>query len=103
MFKTVQQCISEPSKKQKKEVIPGWHTVRKEAGVLNEMKFKFTYKELTLILGILVAVIIMITLWLSPAVPEANEAVKNPVPSIAKPAASILLQETYIIINKSLQ
>jgi hypothetical protein len=67
------------------------------------MKWKFTYKELTLLLGILVAVIIMLTLWLRPSAPEANEAVGKPIPSIAKPAAAILLQKAYILVTKTLQ
>ena len=67
------------------------------------MKWKFTYKELTLLLGILVAVIIMLTLWLRPFTPEAGEAVEKPVPSIAKPAATILLQKTYVILTESLR
>lgn len=66
------------------------------------MKFKFTYKELTLILGILVAVIIMIVVWLRPATPEANQAIKKPVPSITRPAASLVFQKANAILNQSL-
>lgn len=95
-----------PSKNHKNSIIQDWHTVRKEASVMTEagiMKWKLTYKELTLLLGILVAVIIMLTLWLRPTTPEANEVVKEPIPSIAKPAASILLQKTYVIITETLR
>lgn len=66
------------------------------------MKFKFTHKELTLILGILVAVIIMLTIWLRPSAPETNEAAKKTMPSISKPAAAILLQKASSVITKSL-
>jgi hypothetical protein len=89
-----------PLKKHKNSIIQDWHTVRKEAGI---MKLKFTYKELTLLLGILVAVIIMLTLWLRPTTPEANEAVKKPIPSLSKPAASILLQKAFVVVTESLK
>jgi hypothetical protein len=95
-----------PPKNHKNSIIQDWHMVRKEASVMTEagiMKWKFTYKELTLLLGILVAVIIMLTLWLRPTTPEANEVVKEQIPSLSKPVASILLQKTFTVVTESLK
>jgi hypothetical protein len=42
------------------------------------MKWKFTHKELTLLLGILVAGIIMLTLWLKPFSLESGDVSEKP-------------------------
>jgi hypothetical protein len=64
------------------------------------MKWKFTYKELTLLIGILVAVIIMITLWLKPDSGESGEITVKPAKHLAAPAAKIALKQTYVLANE---
>ena len=67
------------------------------------MKWKFTYKELTLLLGILVAVIIMITLWLKPFSLESGEVSEKPAQKVIVPASKILVERTYILLTELLQ
>lgn len=67
------------------------------------MKLKFTYKELTLLLGILVAVIIMITLWVRPFSFQAPEATEKPIQKIGKPAAHVLIKKAYVIVTETLK
>lgn len=67
------------------------------------MKWKFTHKEFTLLLGILVAVIIMITLWLKPFSLESGDVSEKPAQKSTVPAAKILVERTYIIVTKILQ
>ena len=63
------------------------------------MKAKFTYKELSLLIGILVAVIIMITLWIKPFSLEAGEVSEKPVKQLAMPAAKMLLERTAVLVT----
>lgn len=69
------------------------------------MKLKFTHKEFTLLLGILVAVIIMITLWFRPFSLESGEASENPAPAstITKPAAAILIGKSLVLVKELLK
>lgn len=67
------------------------------------MKWKFTYKELTLLIGIAVAVIIMITLWLKPFSFESGEVSVKPARQLAMPAAKIVLERTYVAVTEFLQ
>lgn len=68
------------------------------------MKFRFTHKELTLLLGILVAVIILITLWVRPFSLESGEASEKPAPSSTlKPAATILVGKTVLLVKELLK
>lgn len=67
------------------------------------MKWKFTYKELTLLLGILVAVIIMITLWLKPFSLESGEVSEKPTQKLIVPASKILLKKTFLVVTETLQ
>jgi hypothetical protein len=65
------------------------------------MKLKFTHKEFTLLLGILVAVIIMITLWFRPFSLESGEASENPAPgSVIQPAAKLLIGKSLVVIKE---
>lgn len=64
------------------------------------MKGKFTYKILTLLLGIVVAVIIMITLWVKPVSEESGEVSEKSVQKIIVPVAKILTERTYILVTK---
>lgn len=61
------------------------------------MKWKFTYKELTLLIGILVAVIIMITLWFKPSQTASGEVSIKPVKQIAAPAVKIALKNLDVV------
>ena len=67
------------------------------------MKWKFTYKELSLLLGILVAVIILITLWLRPFSPESGEVSEKPAQKRIMPASKILLRKAHLIVSGILQ
>ncbi len=67
------------------------------------MKWKFTYKELTLLIGILVAVIIMITLWLRPISLEAGEVSEKPARQIIVPATKILTEKTFVLVIEILR
>lgn len=67
------------------------------------MKLKFTYKEFSLLLGILVAVIIMITLWLKPFSLESGEVSEKPAHKLVKPATKILIGKTYVLIKEILK
>ncbi len=67
------------------------------------MKWRFTYKELSLLLGILVAVIIVITLWLKPFSMESGEVSEKPTQKLIAPAAKILVERTYMLVIEILQ
>ncbi|HMV08399.1 MAG TPA: hypothetical protein PK325_16190 [Cyclobacteriaceae bacterium] len=63
------------------------------------MKWKFTYKELTLLIGILVAVIIMITLWFKPAQTESGDVSIKPVKQLAAPAVKVAVRQTSVLLD----
>lgn len=67
------------------------------------MKRKFTYKEFSLLLGILVAVIIMITLWLKPFSLESGEVSEKSAQKLIVPAAKILAERTYVLVMEILR
>ena len=67
------------------------------------MKLKFTHKEFTLLLGILVAVIIMITLWLKPFSLESGDVSEKPAQKLIVPAAKILMERTFVIVTEILR
>lgn len=68
------------------------------------MKWRLTYKEYTLMLGIIVAIVVMMTLWLRPIPFEANEDVsEKPAQTIIGPAVKILLERTVVLVTKSIQ
>lgn len=64
------------------------------------MKWRFTYKELSLLLGILVAVIIMITLWLKPFSLESGEVSEKPAQKMIVPASKILVERTFVYLKQ---
>lgn len=64
------------------------------------MKWRFTYKELSLLLGILVAVIIMITLWLKPFSLESGEVSEKPAQKMIVPASKILVERTFVYLKE---
>jgi len=63
------------------------------------MKWKFTYKELTLLIGILVAVIIMITLWFKPFGITSGEVSVKPAKQLAAPAIKMAVKQTSVFVN----
>lgn len=67
------------------------------------MNWKFTYKEFSILLGIVVAIIIMITLWLRPVSTESGEVSRKILPSIGTPSANALAQKIVITIQDSLR
>lgn len=100
MSRSVQQPGAIPQKTIKNRAIFSWHSIRKEPGV---MKWKFTYKELTLLIGIVVAVIILITLWVKPLAGESGEVSVKPMKQLAAPAAKIILRKSYVLLDDVLQ
>lgn len=67
------------------------------------MKWRFTHKELTLLLGILVAVIIIVTLWMRPFSRESGDVSEEQSESKGKPAAVIMVGKTYVLVKELLK
>lgn len=63
------------------------------------MKAKFTYKEYTLFAGIVVAIIIMLTLWLNPVSAEPSEVSRKLHPTVSKPAAKSAVQKVVVTLR----
>jgi hypothetical protein len=67
------------------------------------MKWRLTHKEYTLMLGILVAIVVIITLWLRPLPIAANEEVsEKPAQGIVQPAVKLLLERTLVFATQSI-
>lgn len=67
------------------------------------MKWKFTYRELTLILGILVAMVIMITIWMWPSSLDSGDVSEKPEYGVSKPATKIIIGKTVVLIKELLK
>lgn len=67
------------------------------------MKVRFTHKELTLLAGIVVAIIIMIAFWLQPASAESTEVSRKKIPSVTKPATKAVVEKAFFVIRHSLE
>lgn len=68
------------------------------------MKWRLTYKEYTLVLGIIVAIVVMITLWLRPLPFQASEEVsEKPAQGILQPAVKMLLERTIVFAAKAIR
>jgi hypothetical protein len=67
------------------------------------MKVKFTYKEATLLAGIVVAILIMLTLWLQPVSAESGEVSRKRVVPAAKPASKVIVEKVILVIRQKLQ
>ena len=67
------------------------------------MKVKLTYKEFTLMAGIAVALIIVLTLWLRPASSDSGNVSRKITPPVAKPTAKAVVEKALITIKDSLQ
>ena len=76
-----------------------WHDLRKGSSV---MKAKFTYKEFTLLAGVVVALNIMITLWVNPVFGETGGVSRKSIPAVAKPATKQVIEKVAQIIQNSL-
>jgi hypothetical protein len=70
---------------------------------MDAMKVKLTYKEFTLMAGIAVALIIVLTLWLRPASSETGDVSRKIIPSVSKPAAKAVIDKALTTIQDSLQ
>lgn len=66
------------------------------------MKWKITYKELSLLLGILVAIVILITVWLKPVSLESGVVSEKAVQQFAKPGVNMLIGKTYVLAKEVL-
>ena len=68
------------------------------------MKVKLTYKEFTLMAGIAVALIIVLTLWLRPASSESGDVSRKITPPpVAKPATKAVVEKALLTIKDSLK
>lgn len=67
------------------------------------MKAKFTYKEYTLLAGIAVAIIIMLTLWLNPVSAESSDVSRKLHPPVSKPAVKAATEKVIMTIKRSLE
>ena len=63
------------------------------------MKAKFTYKEYTLFAGIVVAIIIMLTLWLNPVSAEPSDVSRKLHAPVAKPAAKSAVKNVVLTLR----
>jgi hypothetical protein len=81
-----------------KHTFYNWHDLRKP---MSAMKAKFTYKEFTLLAGIVVALIIVLTLWLRPITAESSDVSRKLIPPVAKPAAKAVVEKALIIFRES--
>jgi hypothetical protein len=66
------------------------------------MKWKFTYKEFSLLLGIVVALIIVLTLWLKPVSGESGSITKKFTPTVTIPTTKTFLKKVLVTIQDSL-
>jgi hypothetical protein len=66
------------------------------------MKTKFTYKEFTLLAGVVVALIIMITLWINPVLGESGGVSGKSIPTVTKPAAKVVIKKVAQTIQNSI-
>ena len=76
-----------------------WHDLRKS---MHTMKVKLTYKEFTLMAGIAVALIIVLTLWLRPTSSETGDTSRKIIPPVTKPAAKAVIEKVLNSIQDSL-
>jgi len=67
------------------------------------MKAKFTYKEFTLLAGIVVAVIVMLTLWLKPVSAEPDNVSRKLIPPVSKRAAKATVEKVLFTFEHSLK
>jgi len=100
LFESVQIRNPDGSKNPEKHSFYNWHDLRKW---ISAMKTKFTYKEFTLLAGIVVALIIVLALWLRPVTAESSDVSKKLIPPVAKPAAKAVVEKAFIFIHDSLQ
>ncbi len=100
MFITVHDKVQNQLKNGKKATLVNWHDLRKPSG---GMKWKFTYKEFSLLVGIVVAIIIMLTLWLRPAPGESGEVSRKLLPQLGTPSAKVLAEKVVTTIQDSVR
>lgn len=67
------------------------------------MKAKFTYKEFTLLVGIAVAMIVILTLWLQPVTSKQDGVSRKLIPAVAKPAAKATVEKIFIAFSDYLK
>ncbi len=67
------------------------------------MRAKFTYKEFTLLAGIVVAVIVMLTLWLQPLSAEPGGVSRKLIPAVSKPATKAFVEKILFALKGSLK
>ena len=100
MFITVHDKIEKKLKNGKKATLVNWHDLRNPSG---RMKWKFTYKEFSLLVGIVVAIIIMLTLWLRPVPGESGEVSRKLLPQLGAPSTKVLAEKVLSFIQDSVR
>lgn len=100
MFESVQNKRQEGFKSMKNDTFYNWHDLRKP---ISAMKAKFTYKEFTLLAGILVALIIVLALWLRPMTAESSDVSRKLMPPVAKPATKAVVEKAMILIQETIR
>lgn len=63
---------------------------------------RLTYKELSLLLGIAVAAIILMVIWLNPASNEASDIGNAVQPTVKLQAFKIILQKVQVVVQSFL-
>ncbi len=96
MFKVVHFRTTQHQILLKTTGIAFWHVFGKQK---DAMKEKMTYREITLLVGILVAVIIFILIWFNPSMLDFHQAVE-PVPGTGLlPAVKSAIQQSQVILQ----
>lgn len=68
----------------------------------SEMKAKFTYKELTLLAGVVVALIIIITLWFNPIDTENTSTFKKNIHTTTTPITKAVIKKVVQTVQRSI-
>jgi ABC-type antimicrobial peptide transport system permease subunit len=100
LFESVHIKRREGLRSMKNTLFYNWHDLRKPIGA---MKAKFTYKEFTLLAGILVALIIVLALWFRPVTADSSDVSRKLLPPVAKPTAKAVVDKALIIIQETLR
>jgi len=63
------------------------------------MKSRFTYKELSILIGIVVAIIIVLTLWMNPMPAENEDVSRKFIPKLSAPASQTFVKKVTLLIQ----
>jgi hypothetical protein len=57
------------------------------------MRQRFSYKEISIVLGILVALAILTITWLNPATTQSSDGSLNTKPDLPAPAGTVIIEK----------